>query len=294
MKNFKKSFIGEMIERFIDHDIVGAGAQMAYYILLFIFPLLIFIIAILGYLNLPADDAIYFISLVAPREAISFFGKYIEYILTEKQANLLLVSLFATFWTASNALRVLINSLNKAYGVEEKRSYLKRKALAIPFTLLITLCISAALFIPILGKNLLLWASNFIYISAILIQYLKYLRWLMAVFTIFNVMLIIYFIAPNMKMRLLSIIPGAALATTAWIVMSMLFSLYFSIFRGYAVVYGSIGALIILMIWMLWSSIVIIAGGELNAVLEDWRYAKQHAKGRPKRSKLITRQKLDL
>lgn len=293
MKDFKKSFIGEMIERVVEHDIVGAGAQMAYYILLFIFPLLIFIIAILGYLNLPADDAIYFISLVAPREAIAFFGKYIEYVLTEKQANLLLVSLFATFWTASNALRVLINSLNRAYGVEEKRSYLRRKILAVPFTLLITLCISAALFIPILGKSLLLWVSNFIYISAILIHYLKYLRWLMAVFTIFNVMLVIYFIAPNMKMKLLHILPGAALATAAWILMSMLFSLYFSIFRGYAVVYGSIGALIILMIWMLWSSIVIIAGGELNALLEDRRYARQHTKGKQKRSKLLRKEKLN-
>lgn len=289
MGDYRNSAIGEIIQRFIRHDIVGAGAQMAYYLLLFIFPLLIFIIAILGYLNLPADDAIYIISLIAPREAISFLGKYIEYILTEKQANLLMVSLLATFMTASNALNVLTNSLNRAYEVEESRGYIQRKILAIPFTLLITLCISAALFIPILGKTLLLWASHFMYISAILMQYLKYLRWLMAVFTIFNVMLIIYYIAPNVKIHILNIIPGAMLATSAWIVMSMLFSLYFSIFRGYAVIYGSIGAFIVLMIWLLWSSIVILAGGELNAMLEDRRYARK--KKSERRRGYITRNK---
>lgn len=271
----RNSITREMIQRFVKHDIVGAGAQMAYYILLFIFPLLIFIIAILGYLNLPADDATYFIALIAPREAISFLGKYIEFILTEKQADLLFASLFATFWTASNALKVLIHSLNRAYNVEESRSYIKRKILAVPFTLLITLCITSALFIPILGKSLLLWMSHYIYISSILIHYLRYLRWLMAIFTVFNVMLVIYFIAPSTKIRIMNIVPGAALATTAWIIMSMLFSLYFSVFRGYAVIYGSLGAFIVLMVWLLWSSIVIIAGGELNAVLEDRRYALQ-------------------
>jgi membrane protein len=93
----------------------------------------------------------------------------------------------------------------------------------------------------------------------------------MAIFTIFNVMLVVYFIAPNIKMKIVNIIPGAALATTAWIVMSMFFSLYFRIFNGYSVIYGSIGAFIVLMIWLLWSSIVIIAGGELNAMIERRR-----------------------
>lgn len=271
MKNFKNSIVGEMIQRFIKHDIVGSGSQMAYYILLFIFPLLIFMIAVLGYLNLPVDDATFFVSLIVPGEAITFFSKYIEYILTERQANLLYISLIATFLTASNALKVLSSSMNKAYGVGENRSYIKRKALAVPFTLLIALCIVAALLIPILGKNLLLWIANFVYISAILIEYLRYLRWIMAIFTIFNVMLVVYFIAPNIKMKLRNIIPGAALATTAWILMSMLFSLYFKIFKGYSVIYGSIGAFIVLMIWLLWSSIVIIAGGELNAMIERRR-----------------------
>ena len=267
MKNLKKGIVGEMIQRFIEHDIVGSGAQMAYYILLFIFPLLIFMIAVLGYLNLPVDDATFFVSLIVPNEAASFFSKYIEYILTERQANLIYLSLFATFLTAANALKVLTSSMNKAYGVGENRSYIKRKALAVPFTLLIALCIVAALLIPILGKNLLLWISNFMYISAILIEYLRYLRWIMAIFTIFNVMLVVYFIAPNIKVKLLNIIPGAALATTAWIIMSMVFSQYFRIFNGYSVIYGSIGAFVVLMVWLLWSSIVIIAGGELNAMI---------------------------
>ena len=271
MKNFKKSILGEMLQRFIEHDIVASGAQMAYFILLFIFPLLIFMIAVLSYLNLPVDDATFFVSLIVPSEAISFFSKYIEYILTERQTNLLYLSLFATFLTASNALNVLIVSMNKAYGVGENRSYITRKALAVPFTLLIALCIVAALLIPILGKNLLMWVSNYIYISPILIEYLVYLRWIMAIFTIFNVMLVVYFIAPNIKMKIVNIIPGAALATTAWIVMSMFFSLYFRVFKGYSIIYGSIGAFVVLMIWLLWSSIVIIAGGELNAMIEKRR-----------------------
>lgn len=279
MKNYDGNIIGKMIRRFIDHDVAGAGAQMAYYLLLLIFPLLIFVIAILGFLNLPVDDALYFLSLIVPRETLAFLERFIEYIFTEKHANLLLVSLVTTFWTASNALRVLANALNRAYEVEESRGYIKRKLLAIPFTLLVTLCISTALFIPILGKGLLLWLAHFIQISNILIQYLKYLRWIMAIFTLFSVLLAMYYISPNVKIRVANIIPGAALGTAAWIIMSSLFSLYFSIFNGYAIIYGSIGAFIVLMVWLLWSSMVIIIGGELNAVLEDIRYTR-HKKRR--------------
>ncbi|MFZ5353169.1 MAG: YihY/virulence factor BrkB family protein [Bacillota bacterium] len=270
--------VRELVTRFIDHNVTASGAQMAYFLLLMLFPFLMFLVAVLGFMEIPTDDAIYFLSNVAPKEVMQIISKYIEYILTDRQGDLLLVSAFASFWTASNALNALINSVNQSYGIAESRSYLKRKLLVIPFTLLVTLSISGALTIPVLGKGFLLWASRYIRISFILIEYLAYLRWLVALFTIFNVFTILYYITPNKKVSYGEIIPGAAFATMGWLLISSVISLYFSSVRGYAVIYGSIGAVIILMIWLYWGAIILILGGELNAILFEGRMFKQDKK----------------
>jgi membrane protein len=233
-----------------------------------------FIIAVLGFLYIPTDDAIYFLSSIVPKDVTQIMGKYVEYILTEKQGDLLLFSAAASFWTASNALGALTYALNSAYGITESRSYLKRKLLVIPFTFLVIVCISVALTIPILGKGFLIWISKYISISSILIEYLRYLRWVVAIFTIFSVASILYYISPNVKIRYLDIIPGAAFATVGWIAISTIISVYFNNVRGYSTIYGSIGAIIILMIWLFWGSIIIILGGELNAVVSEMRLFK--------------------
>jgi membrane protein len=125
-----------------------------------------------------------------------------------------------------------------------------------------------------LGKGFLIWISKYISISSILIEYLRYLRWVVAIFTIFSVASILYYISPNVKIRYLDIIPGAAFATVGWIAISTIISVYFNNVRGYSTIYGSIGAIIILMIWLFWGSIIIILGGELNAVVSEMRLFK--------------------
>ncbi len=244
---------------------------MAYFLLLMVFPFLMFIIAVLGFLSIPTDDAIYFMSSIVPKEVTQIMGKYIEYILTEKQGDLLLFSAAASFWTASNSLSAFTYALNSAYGIAESRSFIKRKLLVVPFTFLVVVCISVALTIPILGKGVLIWISRYISISAILIEYLRYLRWVVAIFTIFNVVSILYYIAPNMKVRYADIIPGAAFATVGWVAISSIISVYFNNVRGYSTIYGSIGAIIILMIWLFWGSMIIILGGEINAMVLEAR-----------------------
>lgn len=280
MKKYVEDFhvLQEMIRRFINHNITASGAQMAYFLLMMIFPFIMFLIAVLGYLNIPVDDTLYFLSSVAPKEVMQIISKYVEYLLTEKKGDLIFVAVIASFWTASNSLNALTNSLNMAYGIEETRSYTKKKLLVIPFTIMALLCISIALTIPILGKEVLIWVSRFINISYILIEYLRYLRWIVAVFTLFNVIIILYYIAPNTRVKYFEIVPGAIFATFGWICISTIISLYFNSMRGYEIIYGSIGAVIVLLIWLFWGAMIIIMGGELNAILKEMRLFKTSRK----------------
>ena len=241
--------------------------QLAYFLLLSVFPFLMFLIAILSYVDLPVDDAIYYLSLVAPPEVITIIDKYITYLMTTKFNNLLVVAIIAAFWTSSTALGILADSLNQAYGIHETRGSIRESCSAIPFTLLVTICIAIALIIPIFSKGVLLWLSQYIRISSLLINYLRYMRWVVAFLTLFNVIALIYYIAPDVRVRFREILPGTFFAAIGWILSSLIFTLYVKNVSDYSLIYGSIGAVIVLMIWLFWAAMIIILGGELNAAL---------------------------
>lgn len=272
---FKRNvLLGELYNRYREHEIQATGAQLSYFLLLSIFPFIMFMMAVLGYLSLPVDNVLYILSAVVPNEVIVIIDKYIEYLLLERKGHLLFTATAVALWTASNSLSALTAALNKAYQIKETRSYVRRKLLAVPFMLLLTASIAMALIIPVLGRGFLIWLSHFIRISGIMINYLVYLRWLIAVFTVFNIILIIYYIVPNVRIKLRELVPGAAFATIGWIGISICFSFYVRAVSGYAVTYGSIGAVIILMIWLFLGAVMVILGGEMNAVLAE-RKAKQ-------------------
>lgn len=259
--------IKELWKRYIIHDVNGYAVQMSYFLILSLFPFLMFLMTVLGYLSISVDDAIYFLSLVAPKEVMVIISKYIEYLLTRRNVHLLFGSLVTTFWTSSNSLNVLMRAINKAFKLEETRGYVRRKLLAAPFTILLTGCISIALVLPALGREFLLWLSRYVSISSLLIEYLTYIRWVIAVVCIFYTIMMIYHLVPNKRFPFRQVLPGAIIATIGWIIISVGFSSYVSNVPGYSAIYGSIGAVIILMIWLYLGSMIIIMGSEFNSML---------------------------
>jgi len=190
-------------------------------------------------------------------------------VLSSRNGGLLSVGILATIWSASNGMNALIKSLNRSYDIEETRPFFVARGISVLFTLLMIVLLVVALLLPIFGKQ----------IGTILFSYLGYeegfkqvwdsIRWTIPPLMIFGVFMLLYWIAPNRKLYLKSVIPGALFATLGWILVSFGFSLYVSSFANYSATYGSIGGIIVLMMWLYFSGIILMVGGQINAVMQQ-------------------------
>ncbi|WP_071459797.1 YihY/virulence factor BrkB family protein [Bacillus massilinigeriensis] len=244
----------------------GLAAQQAYYYMLALFPMLILLVSIVPYLNIEPTKAIRFVNNVLPPETAGFLKKNIIKIISERNGGLVTFGVIGTLWSASNGMNAFIKAMNTAYDVEETRSFIKTRILSIGLTLGMILAFIIALVLPVFGNVLLNLVQQIIPMpdeTAILI---KVLRWIVALVVITAVLTVLYYFAPNKKYSLMHAIPGAIFATIAWQLTSLGFSFYVSNFSNYSATYGSLGAVIVLMLWLFLTGLALLLGGEINAI----------------------------
>lgn len=279
MDSHKDSFfsflISEISVKFKYHNISAYGAQIAYFFLLSLFPFLIFLIAVLSYLSVSFEGAIDILAKVAPNEVIDLIKDYIKALLPTRSVNVLSISFFATIWSASRGLNAFIASLNNSYGVKEGRNFIAMRILAMFYTILVAASIGLALTIPSMGMDFLLWISKYIGLTHFFIKVWYYIRWLIIISILVTVLGSLYYIAPNKKIRFFEIIPGTLFATFGWIIISIGFSFFVNNFKNFTIVYGSLAAVIVLMIWLYLSGIILMLGGEINSIYSAYLSRKK-------------------
>jgi membrane protein len=192
-------------------------------------------------------------------------------------------ALLFALWSSSSATAGLIETLNEIYSVKESRPWWRRRLIALGLALAMGVLLTAALMIVVYGPAILLHVLN---VPSTLFVF-KFAQWPAAGFLLILALLGLYRFAPNIRrQRLKWLLPGSILAAVVWMAASILFKVYVRHFSHFGLLYGSLGTLIILMFWFYLSGIVILAGGEINAILED--AAAQHkipgAKRRGQRS----------
>jgi membrane protein len=224
------------------------------------------------------QGAIDLFAKVAPNEVITVIDDYIKELIPSRSINLLSISFFATIWSASRGLNALIILLNRAYGIKKERNFIMKRVLAIFFTLLVAISIILALTIPSMGMNFLLWISRYIGLTDFFISVWYYLRWIVIIAILFSVMGSLYYIAPNKKLKFLEIIPGTLFAICGWILISLGFSFFVNNFRNFTIIYGSLAAIIVLMIWLYLSGIMLVLGGEINSIYSSYIVSKSKDK----------------
>ncbi len=266
-KSSLKNLLFELPKRFSRDNISQTGGQLAYFFLLSFFPFLIFLNALLGFLNISVDTVLQEISRIAPKEIMVFLRGYLESVVQTKNTSLLSISLLAALFSASKAVDSLIISLNIAYSTENKRNFFTKKAVSIFFTLLLGLSIAVSLIIPALGKNVAFFIADFLRISKYLVLVWVYIRWLLVFFILFITIALLYHIVPYVNQPFKNSLPGTFFAVIGWLLVSYAFGIYVNNFANYTAVYGSIGAVIALMFWLYLTGIILVIGGEINDIL---------------------------
>lgn len=272
--NYIVFLISEINNRFRENNISAYGAQIAYLLILSLFPFLIFLISVLAIFSLSIDSILNVLAKVGPHEVVAMVSDYIRLYLPEKSMNVLSVSFFATIWSASRGVNILLKALNRAYDVKENRSFFKRRILAMLFTIFLAFSIVLALVIPSMGMDFLLWVSKYLPITTFMIRIWYYIRWLVVIFILLLLIGLLYYIAPNKKIKLKDTMAGTIFAVFGWIIISLGFSYFVNNFRNYTIVYGSLAAIIVLMIWFYISGVILIAGGELNSINLKYKEVK--------------------
>ncbi|MFD0051305.1 YihY/virulence factor BrkB family protein [Actinomycetes bacterium NPDC127524] len=242
----------------------GLASEQAYYYLLALFPLLILLLSILPYLSLEPSKALDFMNTFLPSETASVIHDNILEVFRKQNEGLLTFGIIGTIWSASSGMDAFIHSMNIAFDVEETRGFIKTKCISILLTFGLIFAFLVALLLPVFGNLILIAVKKIISIPDEVVVFLQLIRWLVSVLVIAVVLSILYRFAPNKAYRLKRVIPGAVAATVLWLLITMGFSFYVNHFAHYSSTYGSLGGIIVLMLWLYFTGLALVIGGEVN------------------------------
>lgn len=265
----RSSLLRLLWHRIEEDDLPGLSAQLAYYFLLSLFPLLIVLFSLLPYFPIPHQDMLGMIKDFAPAEAMELIEKNIQDIMSHRNGGLLSFGIIGTLWSASNGINATVLAFNKAYKVKESRSFIVARGTAILLTFGMIFVLILAIVLPVFGREIGLFLFSKLGYTTEFIKLWNTLSWLVSAIILFLIFTGLYWIAPNVKLKCRSAFPGAIFATIGWIISSMGLTFYVGNFSNYSLTYGSIGAIIVLMIWLYISAFIIILGGEINAFYSE-------------------------
>ncbi|MEY8001949.1 YihY/virulence factor BrkB family protein [Clostridium sp. Mt-5] len=257
----------ELILGFIEDDVLALASQLAYSLIFSFFPFLIFIISFIGYSDVSSSDILTGLSYILPKNILELIENTVVRITIAKNTQLVYLSLIFTIWASSGGFHAVIKGLNKAYNQKEHRTLFKIYTVSILCTLGITVIMVITILFLVFGGMLggMLASSlgfskefNFIW------DMLRYV--IMFVSTVF-IFAAVYIYTPSVKLTWKEVIPGAVFSTIGIVVVSVGFAFYVNNFANYSIIYGSIGAAIVLLTWLFILSVITILGGEVNAVL---------------------------
>lgn len=269
-KHWLIQFGQELVDRFIKDDVSGMSAQLAYYFLLSIFPFFIFAFTLIGYMPISTENALTIIRIIAPEKVTELLESNLHSFLNTRRGWLLFLSLAGTLWTSSSAIHAIIVALNRAYGVADERSYFTSRLLAILFTIGMVLAIFMTLILPVFGKMIETFFTSRMHIPYYILFTWRLLRWVVSLLFLFSLFAFLYYFAPKCNVNGKVAIVGALFAGFGWLAVSYGFSYYVNNFSNYSLTYGSLGGVIILMIWFYLSAMILILGGQINAMLQKY------------------------
>ncbi len=268
-----KAFAGRLWTRINDHDIFGRAAQLSYYFLLALFPLLLFLVTLLGYFAQAGSDLrhklLTYLATVMPSSAITLVYRTLDEISAARGGGKLSLGILAALWAASNGMGAISDTLNAAYAVKENRSWWKVRLVAIFLTIMVTVFIVVALGIVFYGGQIGERVAMHLGLGTAFTIVWKILQWPIALVFLLLTFDLIYYLGPNInRPRPKFWTAGSATAVGLWLLVSLGFRLYLHFFDSYSVTYGSLGALIVLMLWFYFTGLAILIGGEINSELE--------------------------
>ena len=263
----------------MQEDHIGAyAAQTAYFLIMSFIPFVLVLTALVQYTPLTYRMLRQAIIGFVPDNLQDFVLKIIAEVFTKSAAVVPISGLFA-LWSSGKGMQSLIAGLNEIYHVKETRNWLTNRIYSVFYMLLFVLAIIVTLLVLVLGNRIQMAVQKTIPILGRLMARIMGARTLLVFAVLFVVFLVLYKVLPNRKATFKSQLPGAFIIATAWLIFSYGFSLYFEFFPNFGNMYGSLTALIMVMLWLYVCMNLILYGAEINAYFEnEFRKAQKSVK----------------
>lgn len=268
--------VPEVVREYIEDDMVTYAAALAYHMLFALFPFLLFFVSLLGFLQVPEffDWVLEQARVALPPDAFSVIEDVVRNVQASQSGGLLSIGIGAALWSASTGVRALMNALNSAYDVPEARAAWKRYLFSLLYTAGFAVLLLIAGVLLVSGPQVMEWLAERIGLGEAFVMVWSWLRWPVVVLLLMVLAAVVYYVVPNIDQPFRLITPGAVLAVLTWILASIGFSIYVTNIANYDAMYGSIGGIIVLMLYFFISSNVLLAGAELNAVIYHLKKGK--------------------
>jgi membrane protein len=258
----------------VDDDLTGRSAQLAYYFFLSLFPGLIFVSSMIGLAagsqSQLRDHLLDSFGTFLPASAYTLVVNTFTEILKSSTAGKAALGIVFALWSATSGMAAVRDTLNGVYGIKETRPFWKSTLIAVVLTVVVVCLGLLAVTAFFYGGNLVEMIASRIGLNAGLTFLWKLAQWPIAIFLLLIAAAVIYHFAPDVKKpdwRWFT--PGAVIGITGWLIVSGLFRLYLHFFNRYSVTYGSLGAVIILLLWFYLSGFMLLLGAEVDSTIDE-------------------------
>ena len=267
------------VKEFSDDDMLVYAAALAYQIFFSLFPFIIFILAVLGILNVQSffDWLVSQAKTVMPSQSASLISSIIGQVKGSSAGSALSIGAVVALYSASGAVRQAMHAMNVAYDIENERPAWKKFPLSLLYTLLLAVMLLSAAAMMLLGPKVAEFIAGQVGLGQLAVTLWTWLRIPIAVLIIIAALAVIYYLFPNHRQPFRLVTPGAILAVIVWILASLAFSWYVSNFSSYSKTYGSIAAIIVLLLYFYITSAILLFGAEINA--ETYRQVAEDPEG---------------
>ena len=254
----------------VEDDVLGLAAQLSYYFFLALFPAMLFLLALASFFPLSniTDEVGRFLGPFVSPQMLELIQEQMRRLANNESGGLLTFGVAAALWSSSAALVSIVGALNRAYDIEEGRPWWKVRLVAVGLTVGVATVILVALSLVLVGATVAEALGQRTGWGEALEWTWLYLQWPLVFLLVATAIGCMYYFGPDADQDWAWITPGAVVATTLWLVASLLFKLYVANFTDYEGAYGTVGGVIVILLWFYVSGIALLTGAELNAEIE--------------------------
>lgn len=261
-----------LIISIIQNDFYGMAAEMGFWLVIGIFPFMLFLMAVFGWMGNKSymDPILLSMSHVIPAQAMHLIQTVLsEVMIFEKGGSMAVIGLVVTLVLSTNAMACILKGLNRAYRVEDRRSFAYTRLLSLLMVFVNALVLFLSINLIVFGKVLIKFAVSHYHISHNIAVMMLTLRWPVAFLALYLMAFLCYYILPDLRgkdsFKRKSALPGTLFFCIFWLIGSWGFSIYVNNLGTYNLVYGTIGAFAVLMVWLYYTSVLLLIGGDLNS-----------------------------